>query len=290
MKEQALWLYRKLTTRSRNRMLEELRDDGNVPVAVLFYHRVADRHMNPWTISCSDFTQHLDWLQENFDIVSLEEAQRRIQSSYCDRPTVALTFDDGYADNNDFAIPELLRRELTATYFVSTEYIRNGNAFPHDAKANMFLQPNAIADLQEYVKAGIQIGAHSRTHCDLAAIEDESKLRDEIAGSVQDLEDWLGESVDYFAFPFGLPKNTTQAAVDVITKMQMKGFCTAFGAWNWPNSLGTHIRRIHGDPGLARLKNWLTLDSRTLSDLKVPFVEPSQAELRLASQFMTCSM
>ncbi|MEZ6075994.1 MAG: hypothetical protein R3C56_10075 [Pirellulaceae bacterium] len=46
-------------------------------MGILFYHRVADTHSNPWTLSRSDFSRQLDWLQKYFDIVDLEEAQRR---------------------------------------------------------------------------------------------------------------------------------------------------------------------------------------------------------------------
>jgi hypothetical protein len=43
---------------------------------------------------------------------------------------------------------------------------------------------------------------------------------------------------------------------------------------NWPKSIGFHLRRIHADPGLERLKNWLTLDRRKLQDTtELPFAE-----------------
>ncbi len=42
------------------------------------------------------------------------------------------------------------------------------------------------------------------------------------------------------------------------------GFVTAYGGWNWPGEDAFHMQRIHGDPGIARLSNWLTLDPRKL--------------------------
>ncbi len=83
-------------------------------------------------MSTSDFAAQLDWLQKHFDCVTLEEAQRRVRSSFNDRPTVAITFDDGYAENSQFAIPELVRRNIPATYFVATDFVRSGEPFPHD--------------------------------------------------------------------------------------------------------------------------------------------------------------
>lgn len=278
MKEQALWLYQRLTRTRRSELLEAFRAEGNVPVGILFYHRIADTHPNGWTMSCGDFARQLDWLQANFDIVTLEEAQSRIQSPFCDRPTIAITFDDGYSDNANFAIPELAQRNLPATYFVSTEFVRTGAAFPHDKAAECPLDPNTIDELRKFASCGIEIGAHTKTHCDMGLVTDPAIARDEILGSVDQLERWLGREVHYFAFPFGLPHNTSQLAVDIINDSKLKGFCTAYGAWNWPKSCGKHLRRIHADPGLERLKNWLTFDSRKLQEqVTLPFSETSQA-------------
>ena len=274
LKCSALWLYQLATARRRSRIADELRKCGNYPIAILFYHRIADSHPNDWSMSTQDFVRQLDWLQTHFDIVTLEEAQRRIVARFNDRPTVAITFDDGYAENVTTAIPELVRRNLPATYFVATDFARTGEAFPHDADRGVLLQPNTIEDLRQFSAAGIEIGAHSKSHANLAAIEDEEQLRDEIVGSAQLLEQWCRVPIRYFSFPYGLPANTSQKAVDVIREAGFAGFCTAYNAWNWPGSVGFHMRRCHADPGLQSLKNRLTLDPRKLQDRnRLPFVE-----------------
>ncbi len=277
MKEPAVWLYRQLTTRHRRAVYARLQAESQLPVSIIFYHRVADSHPNPWTIGRRDFVRQLDWLTSNFDIVSLAEAQRRIRAGGCDRPTVAITFDDGYAENAQFAIPELVRRRLTATYFVATHFVRSGSAFPHDIAAGKPLAPNTIDELKAFQDCGIEIGAHTRKHVDLGGLT-QRELREEIVGSLDDLEQWLGRKPSYFAAPFGLPENLSQAAVDLFTELKLAGFCSAYGAFNWPNPLGFHLRRIHADPGLQRLMNWLTLDLRKLDDRRrLPFAEaPAQ--------------
>lgn len=274
LKYSALWLYQLATARRRGRIGQELRAKGNYPVAILFYHRVADCHPNDWTMSVRNFQLQLDWFQKHFDIVTLEEAQRRIVGQYNDRPTIAITFDDGYAENVQTAIPELLRRNLPATYFVATDFMRTGQAFPHDMARGVPLQPNTISELQEFAAAGIELGAHTKTHADLGAIDDIDQLRDEIVGSAQQLEQWCQVPIRYFSFPYGLPKNTSQKAVDIIRDAGFAGFCTAYNAWNWPGSEGFHLRRWHADPGLQSLKNRLSLDPRKLQDRnQLPFVE-----------------
>ncbi len=275
MRETALWLYQRLTQQRRQKLLSTLQGRAQVPVAILFYHRVADSYPNAWTIERQDFVHQLDWLQENYRVVSLAEAQHQIRTGQCKEPTASITFDDGYADNARFAIPELLRRGLTATYFVSTSFVREGRCFPHDERCGQPLPPNSIAELQEFSEQGIEIGAHTSSHADLGSLSDIAAIRAEIVDSAQELESWLGKRVRYFAFPFGLPENTSQLAVDVIREHGFDGFCTAYGAWNWPESEGFHLRRIHADPGIEKLKNWLTFDFRKLQDRAVlPFSEP----------------
>ncbi len=53
---------------------------GRAPAVCLFYHRVADDRLNPWTISQAAFERQIHWLQRRFEMVSLSEAQRRLRS------------------------------------------------------------------------------------------------------------------------------------------------------------------------------------------------------------------
>ncbi len=273
--DQALWFYRQMTARNRRRLLDRLREDRCLPIAILFYHRVAQRDMNPWSISFDDFRHHLDWLQSNFELVTLSEAQGRIRRGDNDRHCVAITFDDGYADNTQFAIPELVSRRIPMTYFVATHFVESGTPFPHDLALGRPLDPNTVDELRHYVDQGIEIGAHTRSHCDIGTVTNPSQLWEEVAGSIQTLRQWLGIPCSYFAFPYGHPKNMSQEAVDLLTKLDINGFCSGYGALNWPGNDAYHLRRIHADPGIQRLKNWLTLDSRKLSEqVQLPFLEP----------------
>jgi hypothetical protein len=91
---------------------------GKQPIAVLFYHRVADEGPSPWTISNRQFTRQIEWLLRNFDLISLSDAQRRIRERENRRPAVCITFDDGYSDNCRHALPLLISRGIPVTYFV----------------------------------------------------------------------------------------------------------------------------------------------------------------------------
>ena len=229
---------------------------------VLFYHRVADDHPNPWTISRADFEQQIDWFQENFDLVDLEECQRRIQSGSNSRPTLSITFDDGYAENCEFALPLLIERRIPVTYFVTTQHTTLQRPFPHDLERDQPLPVNTIASLLAMDIAGVEIGAHTRTHVDIGQVKDQEELMDEVIASSVELESIIGRRIRYFAFPFGQPENLCRNTFAMLKEAGFLGVCSAYGGWNEVGQDAFHIQRIHGDPNFQRMKNWLTFDPR----------------------------
>lgn len=269
-KSQILGLYYLATLPQRRQAAEERIAHGTVPVMSLLYHRVANSHPNNWTIDCDRFRYQMEWLQKNFDLVTLAEAQRRIAAGHNTRPTMCITFDDGYAENCEFAIPWLIDHGIPVTYFVTTDNILTGCPFPHDLERGCPLQPNTIEEIQRMSADGVEIGAHTRTHADLGANLSEDELRTEIAGSKRDLEAILGKSVNYFAFPYGLHNNMTSAGFRVAYEVGFAGVCSAYGAYNMPGDDRFHIQRIHGDPQWSRFINWLTVDPRKIYKQK-PF-------------------
>lgn len=233
-------------------------------VMVLFYHRVADCDLTEWSITNRLFREQIDYLAANFDLVSLAEAQRRVVEGN-DRPAVAITFDDGYAENCEEAIPLLIERRVPVTYFVTTHYVRTGESFPHDLTTGKPFRPNTIAQLREMATAGIDIGAHTRTHPNLGAIHDPARLADEVLGGRNELADWLGRPIPYFAFPFGQHENLNREVFRLCRKAGVAGVVSAYGGYNFPGDDPFHLQRIHGDPDMLRLANWLSVDPRKQS-------------------------
>lgn len=265
-----LHAYRLVTKRARSRALGDWSLSGAAPACVLFYHRIADTHPNGWTMSVSMFERQIDWLAERFDFVSLREAQRRLLTRTNHRPSITITFDDGYGENCEHAIPLLLRREIPFTYFVSTQIVRDQSAFPHDLKAGIRLRPNTIEELRAMAEAGVDIGAHTRTHPDLGKSIDSRWLEEEINGSFDDLAGWTGQRPTSFAFPFGQTVNMTPQAMAVAKAAGAQAICSAYGAYNLPEQISDphgalHVRRIHADPEWSRFANWMTFDPRKLA-------------------------
>jgi peptidoglycan/xylan/chitin deacetylase (PgdA/CDA1 family) len=230
---------------------------NRVPIMSLYYHRVADHTLNDWTITTEAFREQIEWLERNFDLISMREAQRRIREGNS-RPAVCLTFDDGYAENCEFAMPLLIQKNIPCTYFVSSDFVRGNKPFPHDLANGTTLPPNTPGQLRSMHQAGISIAAHTRTHVDLGQVTSDQELYEEVVGSRLDLEDMIGVEVKYFAFPFGLHSNLNSAATQLAANNQFDGVCSAYGGYNTPGDDEFHIKRFHGDPSLIRIKNWLT--------------------------------
>ncbi len=233
---------------------------GSMPVMVLFYHRVADCHLNAWTISRRLFARQMEWLESRFDLVTLSLAQERLRRGGNQRAAVCVTFDDGYAENCDFALPLLTRKKIPCTYFVATDHVVHGKPFPHDVACGRPLRPNSLDQLRTMVSDGIEIGAHSRTHADLGTVLAPSVLRDEVVTAHDDLEAALGQPIRYFAFPYGQRRQLTPEALQLARQAGYEGVCSAYGGYNFPGGDVFHLRRIHADPDMVRFRNWLTMD------------------------------
>jgi peptidoglycan/xylan/chitin deacetylase (PgdA/CDA1 family) len=264
LKDRLLETYYLATLPSRRRAAVERAACQREPVRVMFYHRVADNCPNDWTISTRKFAAQVDWLHSRFDIVTLAEAQRRIAVGRNKIATACITFDDGYAENMQFAVPLLVDRQIPFTYFVSTNFVLQGQPFPHDVAAGAPLAPNSQADLRRLAEAGVEIGAHTCSHIDLGTQLPPAQLEKEIAGCKRELEQAICREVRYFAFPYGLPHNLSSAAFRIAYQSGFHGVCSAYGGYNFPGNDPFHIRRFHSDPAMVRFKNWLTVDSRKL--------------------------
>ena len=251
----------------RRAALQRQAAQGNAPISVLFYHRVADTHPNGWTMTRKSFARQMEWLQNNTELISLAEVQQRMLPGNSPRPAVSVTFDDGYAENCEFALPLLIEAKIPVTYLVSLDFVTSGRSFPHDKERGQHLAPNTIDQLREMVDAGIEIGAHTDTHPSMGSIKDPDEMRREMVEATLELGDLVGQPIRYFAYPFGQSENLdADAARMAAEEAGIQAVCSAFGAYNLPGNDPFHIRRIHGDPEFTRWRNWVSVDPRKVNE------------------------
>jgi peptidoglycan/xylan/chitin deacetylase (PgdA/CDA1 family) len=118
------------------------------PAVVLMYHRVCGMDSDPWRLCVTPehFAEQLQVLRQHCQVISLQKLMTALRKGRLPRRTVAITFDDGYADNLLTAKPLLEKYELPATIFVATGYVGNKREFWWDELDNLFLQPGSLPE------------------------------------------------------------------------------------------------------------------------------------------------
>lgn len=175
-------------------------------VVGLCYHSI---HPNGVFASATPqmFERHLFWLRENCDAIPFRAILDVASSNGRLRPAVAVTFDDGYADNYDFAFPLLRKYEVPATIFLTVGLI-DGNpevwARFRELRGtpDTDIRPLEWSQIRELRDEGVEMGAHTYSHPNLMTIG-RAQATSELQVSKEILEERLGITVDLHAYPFG---------------------------------------------------------------------------------------
>jgi peptidoglycan/xylan/chitin deacetylase (PgdA/CDA1 family) len=120
------------------------------PCIILLYHRIVDDRtvfLDKGPVvhhHIRDFEQEIAWLKKRFQVLSLDEVVDKIRSGKgFARPSVAITFDDGYLDNYTLAYPVLKSHGVPAMIYVATGLIgTNARTWPDLIEAALLASPN----------------------------------------------------------------------------------------------------------------------------------------------------
>ena len=135
------------------------------------------------------------------------------------RPSLALTFDDGYASFAELAVPLLLRYNFPATVFVVSGHCGASHAWPQPPLPSLKMMSwETLCGLPGDL---VSLGAHTISHLDLTTLA-ATQAAEEIHGSRAELEDRTGRVVNFFAYPYGASNAAVRAQV-------RKGFQIACG-------------------------------------------------------------
>jgi peptidoglycan/xylan/chitin deacetylase (PgdA/CDA1 family) len=106
---------------------------------ILGYHKVSpERHPFFAPVHPDVFEQHMRFLNRCYRVMSLQELVARSAQGDVPERAVAITFDDGYRDNYDYAFPILQKYRFPATIFVATGAIGTGKLIWHDRVFDAF--------------------------------------------------------------------------------------------------------------------------------------------------------
>ncbi|MEE9119350.1 MAG: polysaccharide deacetylase family protein [Calditrichia bacterium] len=184
---------------------------------ILMYH-IIDKPLSDvearYCCTQRQFERQMRFLKEsNYRVISLDNLVDGLGGkSQIPENAVVVTFDDGFESSYYNALPVLTRYNIPATMFIVSDRVGSSNdwmlsrGFPHRKIMSW-------SQLRELTDAGICLGSHTQNHPDLTELSNGS-VRDEVRISKQILEDAIGKSVSYFAYPYGLFNQKVQNAVE----------------------------------------------------------------------------
>lgn len=100
----------------------------NGRLSIFIFHRVLPKPdpLFPDEPDATRFNEMMCWIKAWFNVLPLDAAVDALKTGKLPPRAAAITFDDGYADNHDVALPILLRHELPATFFIATGFLDGG--------------------------------------------------------------------------------------------------------------------------------------------------------------------
>jgi peptidoglycan/xylan/chitin deacetylase (PgdA/CDA1 family) len=160
-------------------------------VLALTYHRVLPRPdaMRPFDMTAADFELQIATLSHRFRLLTLRDAFARLATGEHFTHTIALTFDDGYADNHDVALPILTRYGAAGTFFIATGFTA-GERMWNDAVIDALgTTPHERLDLGALGLESVELGSAAQRRAAAARIIAHLKHRPpaERAGGVERL-------------------------------------------------------------------------------------------------------
>ena len=182
---------------------------GRVPM-ILMYHGVADvaEDPNQLCVTPARFAEQMSWLKAHglrgVAIGTLVDAMRAGRP----RGLVGITFDDGYVNVLEAAVPELRRHGFTATMFIISGRLGGSNEWD-EGPAWPLMSAGQVGQVAD---AGMEVGSHGATHVRLAGLGAD-RLEAEVSGSRTSIGEFMGAPIRGFAYPYGSMDAAARGAV-----------------------------------------------------------------------------
>jgi peptidoglycan/xylan/chitin deacetylase (PgdA/CDA1 family) len=186
---------------------------GRVAVPILLYHHISDQGKGRYDLPLKDFRAQMQALADGgYQTLTISRLADVIRSggSLPDKPVV-ITFDDGYLDTYQNALPVLQEHGFSGVAYIITQTQQKEKSYG-------YMQ---VDQLKALIAAGWEIGSHSISHSSLKTTH--LGMRNEIEKSKQDLETELGVPVRSFSYPFGI------ANPWIMDRVQEYGYDSAVG-------------------------------------------------------------
>lgn len=215
--------------------------------AILTYHSI-DSSGSPISLPEESFRAHVRFFGSGrVNVVPLS----MLAAMPDEVDAVALTFDDGFLNFTSSAMPLLSHLGFPATVFVVADAVGTTNAWGGRTTDGIPDLPLMTwDDLKRARDAGFELGAHTRTHCDLTKVS-AARLQDETVGCADRIQDELGDRPRRFAYPYGSVSDEVAAVARTV----------------FEHCLTTELRPVQAGDDVARLPRldaWYFQESRQL--------------------------
>ena len=186
-------------------------------VPILMYHSVGDGG-EPLTVAPNELDAQLDYLRSaGFETITLREVLDAYDGAgKLPRHPVVLTFDDGYEDVGTEVLPRLVARGQKATFFIVSGFCARDAATRVVQGRRRYLVWPEVRALKD---AGMEIGSHTVSHRRLTGLQS-ADLDAEIEQSRAALQAYLGQGIDFFAYPYN---DQTQWVRHVVQRVGYRG-------------------------------------------------------------------
>jgi peptidoglycan/xylan/chitin deacetylase (PgdA/CDA1 family) len=212
----------------------------------------ADATRRDLTVSSEDFAAQVAWLSQNgYTSVTLAQVDAATRKLYTlPKKPVVFTFDDGYADVFENAVPILQQYSMVGSFAVVPGFLGS----PDYA---------TWSQVEAAKKGGMEIVSHTENHFDGSSAKfDAEYIKSNLEQSLRELDAHLGTVPRVLVYPYG---HSTAAYVEVAKEVGFTmALTTRFGHYvDLDDLMHTARVRVHGGETLERFVEILTGEKKT---------------------------
>src|SRR5699024_5789182 len=175
-------------------------------IPILMYHQIGQPSpkgtpFRGLTVHPDDFRRQMTWLSRlGYRGLSMRDLLPYIRGEKQGK-VVGITFDDGYRNVHDNALPILDRLGFTSTNYFVSQRLGGGNDWDYEIGIP-HSDLMSVTEMRAWHDAGQEVGSHTLDHVHLPDLTPEEANR-QVHESRDQLEQWLGAPVEAFCYPYG---------------------------------------------------------------------------------------
>lgn len=170
-------------------------------MTILAYHSIDATWDDPLAVSPEDFARQME-VVARMRPLAIADYVRLLRAGRLPKRAVAVTFDDGYANNLERAAPVCRDLGIKPAVFLAADHVSSGAALGWRPEGRDSNRPLDWEGVRRLAAEGWTVGSHTSRHSDLVAV-DSGTLTAELSDSRLLIEKEVGLPVDLLSYPYG---------------------------------------------------------------------------------------